>query len=117
MTVKKIPISFNDEDQADIKELIYLMRIVGVYGDIPKAVKFGIKLALSTIKNPAKVYSDLNEDNLGFYFNSIRTRELKRRDELQALELMKKQPEGITSKKIKVYPSYTERLYHTNKNK
>lgn len=55
------------------------MGIAGVYGDIPKAVKFGIKLALSAIKNPEKVYSGLEGSELEIYFSSVKNFEIKRR--------------------------------------
>ena len=71
MTTKKVPISFNTEDLRAINELIVLMGISGTYGDFPKAIKFGVNLALSCIKNDIKVYSGLNDDNLKIYFNSV----------------------------------------------
>ena len=71
MPTKKIPISFNEEDQRDIKELIKYLGIVGIYGDCPQAVKFGIKLALSTIKNPEKVYHGLKPSEKEQYFKGV----------------------------------------------
>lgn len=71
MATKKIPISFNSEDQEFIKELINLMSISNTYGDVPKAIKFGIRLAVSTIKNPEKVYTTLNDDEMDLFFSSV----------------------------------------------
>ena len=79
MTTKKIPISFSDKDQKKITELIDLLGIIGVYGDIPKAVKFGINLAVSAIKNPQKVYTHLNDSEMAQYFESIERSEIKQR--------------------------------------
>jgi len=72
MKTKKIPISFNAEDQRNISELIDLMGIRDVYGDVPKAVKFGIQFTLSAIKNSEKVYSDLEPHNLDQYFSCLK---------------------------------------------
>lgn len=89
MATKKIPISINETDQANLKELIELMGIVGVYGDIPKAMKFGINLALATIKSGAKVYPLLNDADLDIYLSSIKRFETKRRLLEKAKELQK----------------------------
>lgn len=76
---EKIPISFNDQDIARVKELADLMGIGGVYGDFPKAVKFGINLALAAIRTPCKVYSDLDAAELDFYFQSVKRSHLKQK--------------------------------------
>lgn len=91
MTTKKIPISFNDTDQKNIKELIVMMGITDTYGALPKAIKFGIKLAIEAIKNPSKVYSGLNDEEMEFFFESVQ-REAKRRLERKA-ELYRKRAE------------------------
>lgn len=90
MPTKKYPISLNEEIQADLKELIDLLGIAHTYGDIPKAIKFSIKLALTTIKNPAKVYTGLNGPELDMYFSSIIKSEKQQRFRNQAEELIKK---------------------------
>jgi len=94
MTTKKIPISFNEQDQQNIKELVELMGITGVYGDIPKAVKFGITLALSAIRNPEKVYNDLDMAEMETYFTSIRKSESIRKA-TQKIENIKKKAELV----------------------
>lgn len=79
MKTKKIPISFNDKDQSKLTELIDLMGIGGLYGDVPKAVKFSINLAISVIKNPEKVYIGLNDAELEIWFQSVKDFEKRRR--------------------------------------
>lgn len=71
MKTKKIPISFNPLDQGKLEELIDLMGITDVYGDVPKAVKFSINFTLSAIKNPEKVYTSLSSDEMQIYFKSV----------------------------------------------
>lgn len=87
--VKKIPISFNDQEEETVKELADLIGIAGVYGDFPKALKFGINLALSSIKNPGKVYTNLNDDETALYFSSILKAEKKARLLAKVSELQK----------------------------
>ena len=89
MAVKKIGIHFSDKKQKEIKELAELMGIANIYGEIPKAVAFGITFTLSALKNPAKVYHDLDEAELGFYLQSIKSLELKGRLLKKAEELQK----------------------------
>jgi len=84
--VKKIPISFNNEDIGFVKELIDLLGISDTYGDFPKAVKFGIRLAVSTIKHPEKVYQELDGDELYKYFMT----RLKHEQRLKLLEKAQK---------------------------
>lgn len=93
MTTKKYPISLNDEDQTDLQELIDLIGIAHTYGDVPKAIKFGIKLALAAIKNPTKVYSQLEAPELSRYLTSIEKYELRRRLEQEADILAKRAKE------------------------
>lgn len=101
MTTKKVPISFNEQDQANIKELIGLMGIVGVYGDFPQAIKFGINLALSTIKNPEKVYTMLKPNEMDLYFKSVHTAEMEKRY-IKESELAKNKANSITQEPRKV---------------
>lgn len=75
MKTKKVPVSFNPEDQRNINELIDYMGIKDVYGDFPKAIKFSIKLTLSTIKNYPKVYGGLEGSELGQYLTCIKNYE------------------------------------------
>jgi hypothetical protein len=77
--VKKIPISFNTEDLKIIAQLEDLMNIKDTYGALPKSLKFGIRLALSCIKNPQKVYTDLNDSNIDIYFQTVQRSEIKER--------------------------------------
>jgi len=77
--MKKIPISFNEEEEAKVKEIADLIGIGGVYGDFPKAIKFSINLTLSAIKNPEKVYSSLTEEELAYFFASVTRSEKKKR--------------------------------------
>jgi len=95
MTTKKVPISFNDENQEVIKELILFMGIGGVYGDFAQAVKFGINLAVSTIKNPEKVYTTLKPTDLDLYFKSVHTAEAHQRVR-NHIETAKKELNSIT---------------------
>lgn len=88
MKTKKIPISFNYDNQIKLTELIDLMGISNVYGDIPKAVKFSINFTLSALKNPQKVYTDLEASELATYFQSIRRAEEKRRNKEKAQKLL-----------------------------
>ena len=76
---KKVPISFNESDYQSVKELIDLLGISDVYGDFPKAVKFGINLAISAIQNPEKVYTALNDSELALYFQSVARYQIKRK--------------------------------------
>jgi hypothetical protein len=79
---KKIPISFNEEDLKTIEELEKLLSLSNVYGSLPKVIKFSINLTLSTLKNPQKVYSNLNSDEMQYYFNAlIKAEELFRIEE------------------------------------
>ncbi|MFH0978628.1 MAG: hypothetical protein V1837_04970 [Candidatus Woesearchaeota archaeon] len=88
MSQKKIPISFNEQEEAAVKEMASLMGITGVYGDFPKALKFSITLALSAVKNPQKVYAGLNDEELAVYFQTLQRSEVKARlrDKAQDLE-------------------------------
>lgn len=70
--MEKIPISFNEEDIKTIQEIASLIGIGGVYGETPKVIKYSIKLALATAKNPYKVYSGLEAPEMDFYFTSIK---------------------------------------------
>lgn len=90
---QKIPISFNKEDLQQVEELRDLLGLAGVYGDFPKAVKFGITLALSTIKHPDKVYSDLNQVEMALLFSSIQRAELKARMLAESQKLTKEAKE------------------------
>ena len=72
MTTKKIPISFNDENQAEIKQLIDLLGLVDCYGDVPQAIKFSIHYTLSAIKDHAKVYPNQNPEMLAKFFDSVK---------------------------------------------
>lgn len=88
MPTKKIPISFSDTNQIELNEAIDLLGISGVYGDVPKAVKFGINLLRSAIKNPEKVYQDLDDSEMEIYFQSIlryqkKLKMLKKAEKLQ----------------------------------
>ena len=87
--IKKIPISFNDADQARIKELIGLLGIADTYGDFPKAVKFGITLAISTIKTPQKVYTDLSDAEMDMFFQAVARHEKRLRLQDEANNIMK----------------------------
>lgn len=87
---EKIPIDFNADKKAEVKELAVLMGIAGVYGDFPKALKFGITLALSAIKNPQKVYADLPEPGLKIYFQAIGNAETNAR-KLQEIQKLQKE--------------------------
>lgn len=91
--MKKIPISFNETEEAQVKELADLLGIAGTYGDFPKAVKFSITLALSAIKSPGKVYSDLEEPELVLYFSSIQRAEIRARLGQEAQKLAQKAKE------------------------
>lgn len=88
--MKKIPISFNDMDLKDQAELEDLLNLSNVYGGFPKSLKFSIKLALSTIKNPGKVYADLKGEDLELYFSSIKKSEIKQRLLDQSIEIGQK---------------------------
>jgi len=85
---EKIPISFNEDDIIKINELAKLMGIAGVYGDTPKAVKFGIRLALASIKTPEKVYGSLNDDEVDIYFQSIARNEKQNRAAIKANKIL-----------------------------
>lgn len=86
--MKKIPVSFNDEEITKVAELATLMGISGVYGDFPKALKFGINLALAAIKNPEKVYTTLEPDEMDIYFKSISHSEKIQRLERKSKEML-----------------------------
>ena len=89
MTTKKIPISFNEEDLANIAELAQYMGIRGVYGELPKTVKFSIMLALAAVKDPQKVYTNMKPNELKVYFQSVAYGVLFKRDKKIAEDLLK----------------------------
>lgn len=89
LPTEKIPISFNEQDIKQVEELAYLMFGGDVYGGFPKAVRFGINLALSCVKNPNKVYTDLEDAELDFYFSSIKRAEIKARLTKKSQEIAK----------------------------
>lgn len=91
---KKIPISFSPENQEEIADLVDLMGITDVYGDIPKAVRFGINLARSAARNPEKVYQRLTEDEMTIYFQTIQRAEIKRR-KLEKAEKLQNEAEKV----------------------
>ena len=91
--MEKIPISFNDQDIKDIEELANLMGIAGVYGTTPKVIKYSIKLAISTAKNPSQVYSGLEELELSYYFTTIKKALIIQRLQQQAQKLTEKAKE------------------------
>lgn len=68
--MSKIPIHFSEQDEKDIAELAKMLGNTGVFGETPKSIKFGIRLALGALANPQKVYSYLNDDELTQYFTS-----------------------------------------------
>jgi hypothetical protein len=91
--MKKIPISFNEEEEGQVKELADLLGIAGTYGDFPKALKFGINLALAAIKSPGKVYSSMDEAEMALYFSSIQRAEKRARLAQEAQKLAQKAKE------------------------
>ena len=78
----KRSIDFTKERTERINRLIDLMGIRGVYGEIPKALDFGVILAIHYIKNLEKITPDINDDNMRFLFNSI----IKRKKEREKAE-------------------------------
>lgn len=74
----KRSIDFTKERTERINRLIDLMGIRGVYGEIPKALDFGVILAIHYIKNLEKITPDINDDNMRFLFNSIIKRKKER---------------------------------------
>ena len=91
---KKIPISFNEDDLKKIEELEKLFSLTNVYGSLPKVVKFSINLTLSMLKNPQKVYSDLNSDEMQIYFNAL----IKEEELLRIEQKREKDTKNILSK-------------------
>jgi hypothetical protein len=89
----KLPVSFNEAEQASIGNLIELMGIAGVYGAQAKALKFSITLAISAIENPQKVYSGLQDTEMSVYFQSVQRAELKARLVKTSKELIKQAKE------------------------
>jgi hypothetical protein len=91
VVVKKIPISFNDKEQENIKKLISLMGIEG-RGDIPIAIRFSITYTLNQLEKEAKVILGLNDAELGFWLSSVK----KFKTRLEKKKLLEKlQKEGI----------------------
>ena len=79
MPTIKLPISFNEQEQAEIAKLIELLNMGGIYGAQAKALKFSITFALSAIQNPVKVYGSLGEAEMGLYFQSVQRTEIRAR--------------------------------------
>jgi hypothetical protein len=77
--MEKVPISFNEQDIKEVEELASLMFGGDVYGAFPKAVRFGITLALCFIKNPQNVYTTLPDEELTILLSSIGRAEKQRR--------------------------------------
>jgi hypothetical protein len=87
---KKVPISLNAEDQELLDELIHLIGQDDQYGNIPKAIKFGINLAVSSIRNPECVYCSLNPINMHLYLSSVKDYKLAKRKQ-EVIENLQKE--------------------------
>ena len=68
----KRSIDFTKRRTELINELINLMGIKDTYGEIPKAIDFGVTLAINTIKHDSNVIPTLNDENMAHYFNSVK---------------------------------------------
>jgi hypothetical protein len=88
MPTKKIPISFNKKDQEKLARLISLMDIKG-FGDIPKAVKFGITYTLERLERDIEVIPHLEELETGFWMSSV-TKLKKEKNRLDAIAKLSK---------------------------
>jgi len=71
MPTKKIPISFNSKEQAEIQRLISILGVEG-YGDIPKATKFSITYTLEHLERDTKFIPTLDSDKLELWLSSVK---------------------------------------------
>jgi len=71
MPTKKIPISFNGKEQAEIQRLISILG-VGGYGDIPKAIKFSITYTLEQLEKDTKFIPTIDSDKLELWLSSVK---------------------------------------------
>lgn len=70
--MSKRSISFDKEFRKELDELIYIMGLKGTYGAEPRALKFGVKIALRTLQDRAKFTYGLNTRETEYYFHSIK---------------------------------------------
>lgn len=86
MTIK-YPISLNEQDLKDIKEVgryIGISDIDSVRGSIPMIIKFSIKLAINQAKYLESLIPDLNPKELEFFLSSIKILKIKKYYEQKA---------------------------------
>ena len=80
MTIRKIPISMNDEQWAEALTLAsYCGLNKDVYGWFPKTVRLGINLANIFIEKVAESIPDLDDENLDLFFQSVKRAKKKKR--------------------------------------
>jgi len=75
----KYPISINDKELEDIKEIGRAMGIDDIhntYGSIPSIIKFSISLAKQTIKDLSDVIPTLDPTTLEILLSSIKRKKL-----------------------------------------
>lgn len=87
----KRSIDFTKERLEKINRLIDLMGIAGVYGEIPKAIDFGVSLAINYLEQQAKVTPCLNADEMRYYFNSVRILQQEEKEALKGIITSKTQ--------------------------
>jgi len=66
----KKTIHFSKETLNEINKLINILGIEG-YGDIPKAIKFGVTYSLLKLKEDEKVIPTLNPSEFALWFSSV----------------------------------------------
>ncbi len=77
MPAKKIPISFNEEEQKKIRaigKILGIKKLEGVYGGLPSVVKFSIDFTLHTVESIEKSIPDLPPKILEILLSSIKQR-------------------------------------------
>ena len=91
---KKIPIHFNNKDLAELEELAGFLSLTGIFGEIPKTIRFSITYTLNSLKMREKSIPELNHSETAILLASIITiREARIREE--KIDLLQKEGEKV----------------------
>lgn len=102
--MKKVPIHLSDEDEENIKRVGDLLGMGGVYGEIPKALRFGISFTLAEVERLEKVIPDLEAAELDLLFTMVKNQRAKRKA-LEALATAQKEVAKYNPPQVKSIPA------------
>jgi len=82
---KKIPISFNNKELENLRELSDIYGIKGTYGEIPQTIRISITLAKKYIEMIAEIIPDFNTKQMPIFLTTIKN--IKEIEKLREREL------------------------------